>query len=77
MSQESTPLDRALTERQELQDKLVALYAFTLTDKFKSLSEVAQGRLKGQAHFMEKYHEILTNRIKHDLTDQQENLPGF
>lgn len=77
MTQESTPLTRANDERQELQDKLVALYSFTLTDKFKSLPEAAQGRLKGQAHFMEKYHEMLTNRINLDLNDQQEKLPGI
>ena len=54
---------RVVTEKQELDEKLTKLKAFTSTDIFSKLSEAEQERLHRQMGHMDGYSGVLQERI--------------
>lgn len=55
---------RVVTERDELNEKIVKLESFFSTLKFQELSADEQGRLALQSVFMRRYYEVLDARIQ-------------
>lgn len=59
----STPLDRVLTERYELAEKMSKLSAFVQTENFRDLPMAHKRLLSKQGGVMEQYLMILSERI--------------
>ena len=55
--------ERVVTEKTELDDKLSRLRPVVVSDKFKSLPPAEQERMERQLGLMEKYSEVLGERI--------------
>ena len=54
---------RVITEKADLDEKLVKLIAFFQTPVFADLSEAERSRLRNQARFMDGYAAVLKERI--------------
>lgn len=54
---------RVVTEREELDEKITKLTAFTDTDIFRSLDKAEQERLERQLSHMNAYSDVLGERI--------------
>ena len=58
-----TPLDRLYIERRDLQDKFKKLQEFIISSKYDELSYTHKQLIQFQAQAMDKYIDILSNRI--------------
>ena len=56
-------VERMITEKDELQDKVTKLENFVNGEKFKELKELEQVYLKEQLSFMRGYLSVLRQRI--------------
>ncbi|WP_338949907.1 hypothetical protein KSU05_02545 [Fusobacterium nucleatum] len=56
-------VERIITEKDELQDKVTKLENFVNGEKFKELKELEQVYLKEQLSFMRGYLSVLRQRI--------------
>ena len=54
---------RVVEEKEQLDGRLEKLGAFFLTELFASLPELEQARMRNQYYYMQKYSEILAQRI--------------
>lgn len=59
-----TFLDRLKIEERELLEKLMALRAFLISERFSALAPKAQSDLKEQEMYMGNYHWVLIRRLK-------------
>ena len=55
--------ERVVQEKRELDEKVVKLFAFTCTEKWKALSVAEQVRMAAQSRIMGEYSEVLGERI--------------
>ncbi len=71
--QNTTPEFRVINEKRELEDKILKLAEFILSDKFNSLSEDHRFLLAKQQNVMQEYSDVLTDRIRL-FTNEKNNI---
>lgn len=67
--------ERVVQEKQELDDKIVKLDSFMLTDTFHDLTDSEQDRLSRQFDVMKEYSSILGERISAFTPSKQTIVP--